>query len=154
MTSLSLCEMKMIDEALGHELAAARRTGLDLLRRQHRGRLVEDQDARVAIERLQDLDALALADGEAATTRRSGSHVEAEILASSAGEPSRAPRRSSTAERAASVPSTMFSSTREVLGEREMLVHHADAGVERGMRRSPGRQAAGPATSIEPSSAT
>ena len=31
-------------------------------RRQHRRRLVEDQHARVAVERLQDLDALALAD--------------------------------------------------------------------------------------------
>ena len=37
-----------------------------LLRRQHRGRLVEDEDARVAIERLQDLDALAHADGQIA----------------------------------------------------------------------------------------
>ena len=34
------------------------------LRRQHRRRLIEDQDAGVAIERLQDLDALALADRE------------------------------------------------------------------------------------------
>ena len=35
-----------------------------LLRRQHRGRLVEDQDARLAVERLQDLDALLLAERE------------------------------------------------------------------------------------------
>ena len=33
-----------------------------LLRRQHGGRLVEDQDLGAAIERLQDLDALLLAD--------------------------------------------------------------------------------------------
>ena len=33
-----------------------------LLRREHCGRLVEDKDARVAVERLQDLDALLLAD--------------------------------------------------------------------------------------------
>jgi len=36
----------------------------DLLRRQHRGRLVENQDARTPIEHLQDLDALLLADAE------------------------------------------------------------------------------------------
>ena len=35
-----------------------------LLRREHRGRLVHDQDARLAVERLQDLDALLLADRE------------------------------------------------------------------------------------------
>ncbi len=34
---------------------------LGLLRREHRGRLVEDQDARAAVERLQDLQPLALA---------------------------------------------------------------------------------------------
>ena len=33
-----------------------------LLRRQHRGRLVEDEDVRPPVERLQDLDALLLAD--------------------------------------------------------------------------------------------
>ena len=35
-----------------------------LLRRQHRRRLVEDQDVGAAVERLQDLDALLLADGD------------------------------------------------------------------------------------------
>ena len=33
-------------------------------RRQHRRRLVEDEDLRAAVERLEDLDALRLADGE------------------------------------------------------------------------------------------
>ena len=37
---------------------------LRLLRRQHGGRLVEDEDVRAAVERLQDLDALLLADGD------------------------------------------------------------------------------------------
>ena len=37
---------------------------LGLLRREHRGRLVEDQDAGVAVERLQDLDPLLLAERE------------------------------------------------------------------------------------------
>ena len=37
---------------------------VDLLRGEHRGGLVEDQHARLAIERLEDLDALLLADAE------------------------------------------------------------------------------------------
>ena len=44
--------------------AQRREERLHLLRRQHRRRLVEDQDARVAVQRLEDLDALLLADGE------------------------------------------------------------------------------------------
>ena len=39
-------------------------SALGLLRRQHGGRLVEDQDPRLAVERLQDLDPLLLADRE------------------------------------------------------------------------------------------
>ena len=41
-----------------------------LLRRQHGGRLVEDQDAGVVIERLEDFDALALADRKILDARR------------------------------------------------------------------------------------
>ena len=37
---------------------------LDLLRHEHRGRLVEDQDLGTAVEHLDDLDPLALADLE------------------------------------------------------------------------------------------
>ena len=37
---------------------------VDLVRRQHGGRLVEDEERDVSIERLDDLDPLALADGE------------------------------------------------------------------------------------------
>ena len=40
-----------------------------LVRRQHGGRLVEDEDAGVLVERLQDLDALLLADRELPDTR-------------------------------------------------------------------------------------
>ena len=40
-----------------------------LLRRQHRRRLVEDQDVGAAVERLQDLDALLLADRDVVDPR-------------------------------------------------------------------------------------
>ena len=59
-----------------HRLAARREAAdhleelLRLLRREHGGRLVEDEDVRVAVERLQDLDALLLADGDVLDPRR------------------------------------------------------------------------------------
>ena len=43
-----------------------------LLRRQHRGRLVEHEDVGAAVERLQDLDALLLADGDVLRRSRAG----------------------------------------------------------------------------------
>ena len=50
--------------AVGRHRAQRLEERARLLRRQHGGRLVEDQDARVAVERLEDLDALLLADRE------------------------------------------------------------------------------------------
>ena len=63
-TSCSLCVIRMIDVPPRDERAQHGEQLVDLLRGQHRGRLVEDQDARVAIERLEDLDALLLADAD------------------------------------------------------------------------------------------
>ena len=61
-TSFSLWLMKMIDmPSLVERPQDPEQLGR-LLRRQHRGRLVEDEDVGAAIERLQDLDALLLAD--------------------------------------------------------------------------------------------
>ena len=53
-------------DALGGELAQRREQLVDLLRHEHRGRLVEDQDAGAAVEHLEDLDPLAIADAEVA----------------------------------------------------------------------------------------
>ena len=50
--------------ALTPQLAKDREDLLRLLRCQYRGRLVEDEDARVAVQGLQDLDPLLPADGE------------------------------------------------------------------------------------------
>ena len=63
-TSSSLCEMKMIGQALGLELAQGVEELVDLLRHEHRGRLVEDQRAGAAVEHLEDLHPLAVADAE------------------------------------------------------------------------------------------
>ena len=50
--------------AVGDHLPEHGEEVVDLLRRQHRRRLVEDQQRDVAVERLDDLDALPLADRE------------------------------------------------------------------------------------------
>jgi hypothetical protein len=50
--------------ALGLELAQVGEQLLDLLGDEHGGRLVEDQDVGAAVQQLQDLDALLLADGQ------------------------------------------------------------------------------------------
>ena len=54
--------MKMIDLPCSIRLLDDLEQLVRLLRRQHGGRLVEDEDVGAAVERLQDLDALLLAD--------------------------------------------------------------------------------------------
>ena len=84
---------------------------LRLLRRQHGGRLVEDQDLRAAVERLQDLDALLLADRDAVDARvrdrrrgRSARRARARACVRRRSRAARPPCRGSMA-------STMFSAT-------------------------------------------
>ena len=62
------------DADRGAALGEAAQRGVELLgleRREHGGRLVEEEGARAAVEHAQDLEALALADGE-----RLGQRVE------------------------------------------------------------------------------
>ena len=61
-TSSSLWLMKTIDSPRGGHRAQGLEQLVDLLRREHRRRLVHDQDSRAAVEHLEDLDALLLAD--------------------------------------------------------------------------------------------
>ena len=58
--------------ALLGQAAHDREQLLRLLRGQHRRRLVEDEDVRAAVERLQDLDPLLLADGDVLDRSRAG----------------------------------------------------------------------------------
>ena len=51
-------------EPVRHEAPQHREETVGLLRREHGGRLVEHEDARTAVEHLEDLDPLPLADGE------------------------------------------------------------------------------------------
>ncbi len=102
---------------------------VDLAGRQDGGGLVEDENARPAVEDLQDLDALLLADREVFYARV-GVDRDAERL----GELlDLAPRRSHVEDR----PVTRLRAEDEVLGdgedgdEHEVLVHHAHAALDR-----------------------
>ena len=64
--------MKMIAVALGREPAQDREDLLGLLGRQDGGRLVEDEDPGLAVERLEDLDPLLPADRQACRPWRRG----------------------------------------------------------------------------------
>ena len=97
--------------ALAHEVLEDAEELERLLRREHGGRLVEDEDVRAAVERLEDLDALLLADGDVLDARV-GIDREVERL----GELLHAlvaPRRRSSRTPAVvgSCASTMFSAT-------------------------------------------
>ena len=108
---------------------------LRLLRREHRGRLVEDQDPRLAVERLQDLDALLLAERELpdARARVDGDAVALAELGDAALDPARVDHEL--------LPLAAVVAEDHVLGdgerghEPEVLVHHADPRVERVARR-------------------
>ena len=135
-TSFSLWLMKMIDLPSACRLLHDREQLGRLLRRQHRRRLVEDQDLGAAVERLQDLDALLLADGDLARSSAVGSTARPNCCESSRTRSLRAalveqdpvPRR--------------LDAEHDVLGDRhhrdqhEVLVHHPDPGVDRVLRRA------------------
>ncbi len=122
-------------EPVPGEAAQHREQPFGLLRRQHRGRLVEDQHAGVAVEGLQDLDALGLADrerGHPGVQRHLQARGSHERLQPGAGgghvlaqPPHRLGAEHDVVEHA------------EVAGQREVLVDHADAGeVEDDLSRS------------------
>ena len=120
---------------LGGHRAQRHEQRLGLLRRQHRGRLVEDQDARLAVERLEDLDPLLLADRELPDPRP---RIDGDPVALAELGHALLDRARVEAERAAEVA---VIAEHDVLGdgerldEPEVLVHHPDAGVERVARR-------------------
>ena len=82
---------------------------VDLLRHQHGGRLVEDEDAGAAVEHLEDLDALPVADAEV-LDQLVGVDVEAVGLRDLA-DPAARGAESAGRRCAARLPRTTFSST-------------------------------------------
>ena len=108
---------------------------LRLLRREHCGRLVEHEDLGTAVERLQDLDALLLADRDPVDARVGvdGEPVALRQLVD-------APVGGAVVEQHACT--SRLGGEHDVLGdghhrdEHEMLVHHADPVLDRGLRRA------------------
>ena len=121
--------------ALGGHRAERLEEPLGLLRREHGGRLVEDQNPGVAIERLQDLDALLLADRELPDLRLRA-HGEPVALTELLDAPL---GRRRTQDGATSLATVI--AEHDVLGhgerldEPEVLMHHADPRVDGIARR-------------------
>ncbi len=106
--------------------------GFGLALGQHGSRLVEDQHARIAVERLKDLHALALADREIADPRIG---IDGEPEARGDPEqlrPRLLPARAQAEQRLGTDDDIVEHG--EIGGQREMLMHHADARLDRGAR--------------------
>jgi hypothetical protein len=118
--------------AVGRESTEGREQRVDLLRDQDGRRLVEDEDPAIARERLEDLDALLLADREGVHARV-GTDANAEAI----GGHLRGPHGGIQVERDARSPAEG-----QVLGhghrpdEREVLRDHADARRDGVLRRA------------------
>jgi hypothetical protein len=119
-----------------------------LLRRQHRGRLVQDQEARLQVQLLEQLQLLLLAGGQCPN----GGHRGRAGTAWSPGSP-RAARAcsSSRSRRASAAGQQQVLGDRHARRQREVLVDHADAQRTRddGLAMSCSR----PSTRMLPSSA-
>ena len=109
-------------QALGLEPAQVLEERVDLLRDQDRGRLVEDEDAGAAVEDLEDLHPLAVGDAEV-LDEGVGPHAEAvrvgdllDLL----------PGPAADAVQLLAAEHDVLQDG-EVVGEHEVLVHHADA---------------------------
>ena len=119
----------------GGDLAQRDEERVGLVRREHRGRLVEDEDARLLVERLQDLDPLLLADRELpdAGVRVDADAVALAELAHLGLDGARVDPE--VAAHAATVAEHQVLGHGEARDEPELLVDHPDPGVDRVARR-------------------
>ena len=117
----------------GGELGERVEQLVDLLRHQHGGRLVEDDDLGAAVQHLEDLDALLLPDTEVAH-QCVGVDLEAVALAELADLRARL-ACAEVPPRPRLVTEHDVLPDREVVGQLEVLEHHADAGADRVTRR-------------------
>ncbi len=115
--------------ALGHQAAQHVEQVAHLARREHRGRLVEDEDVAAAPQHLEDLDALLLADRELLDARR-WIHVEPELVRQLADLRG---RRGQVEQAAAArlVAQHHVLHHGERADQHEVLVHHAHAARDR-----------------------
>jgi hypothetical protein len=115
--------------ALALERAEDLEQAIGLLRREHRGRLVEDQDLGAAMQRLEDLDALLQADRQVAD-HGVGIDLEAVLRLELADLLAR-PRQAGPEAPCALDPQHEVLQHGHVVDQHEMLVDHADAGGDR-----------------------
>ena len=124
------------DQQNGLALAAERREDpeemVGLLGRQDGGRLVEDQEIRAPIERLQDLDALPLADAEIRDTRV-GVDLEV-VFAPKTLELGACPVHAGAEPEGAFDSQHDVFQDRERLDQHEVLMHHPDPRGQRVLR--------------------
>ncbi len=100
-------------------------------RGQNAGRLVEDQDVGLAVERLQDLDPLLVADRQI-LDQRVGIDVQFVFLRQIAQHLARLGERGAQQRAVLGAEDDVFQN-REILHQLEMLEDHADAGADRGL---------------------
>ena len=108
------------------ELAQRLEQLLDLLRRQHRGRLVHDQEPGIEEQRAHDLDPLALADAE---RRDDAARIELELVGLE--HPVELGEQFARRQARVEAEGDVFQH-RHRLEQREVLEHHADAEAPRG----------------------
>ena len=109
-------------------LAQRLKKRIGFLGRKHSGGFVQNKNARVAIERLQDLDALAFSDRQGTDFRagingqsevlRKLHHARMRLLAATAQGPERRGTQKDVVENG------------QVVGQGKVLVHHADSGLQ------------------------
>ncbi len=102
---------------------------IGLLRREHGARLVEDQDARAAIQHLHDLDALLLADRQVAD-ERVGIDAQPVVAAEPLDLAARC-REAVAQQRPGLGAEHDVLQHRERVDQHEVLMHHPDAAPER-----------------------
>ena len=113
----------------GGQLAQRREQLVDLVGNEHGGRLVENQDLGVPVEHLEDLDTLLLADAEVGH-ELVGVDLQPVTAAEGADPAARRVARDDRPARLATEDDVL--PHREVVGEHEVLEHHADAVADRG----------------------
>ena len=117
-------------QALCAQLGEVGEQLVDLLRYEHSRGLVEDQDAGAAVEDLEDLDPLSVADAEV-LDHPVGLHAQPVRVGDLEDAPAGGGPVEPTAERRRLAAEDDVLEDGEVVGEHEVLVHHADAGVDR-----------------------
>ena len=128
--------MKMTVRPSCDDLAQRLEQRVRLVGREHRGRLVEDQHLRLFVERLQDLDALALADRELPDARPRVDRQAVALAELPHLVDDRARIDSEAPPDATPVAEDQVLRDGEALDEPEVLMNHADARVDRVARRA------------------